>query len=81
MALVKKLTKLGNSAALVIDRPILDLLEMNNQTPIEISMGPDGQCLIIRPVRDEDENHRAFEEARKKGEKKYANTLKRLAEK
>ncbi|MCA9801983.1 MAG: AbrB/MazE/SpoVT family DNA-binding domain-containing protein [Cyanobacteria bacterium HKST-UBA02] len=79
MALRKKLTKLGNSAALVIDRPILDLLEMNNQSAVEITMGPDGECLVIRPVRDEEEHNRRFEEARKKGNKKLAPALKELA--
>lgn len=52
MAITKKLTKIGNSSALVIDRPILDLLNMKSDTPIEIFLGEDGSSLVVRPVRD-----------------------------
>jgi antitoxin component of MazEF toxin-antitoxin module len=46
--MVKKLTKHGNSLALVIDRPILDLLKIDVETPLEIST--DGQRLIVTPT-------------------------------
>jgi antitoxin MazE len=35
--MVKKLTKHGNTLALVIDRPILDLLNIDPETPFEVS--------------------------------------------
>jgi len=35
--MVKRLTKHGNSMALVIDRPILELLNIDSETPLEIS--------------------------------------------
>ena len=48
--MVKKLTKHGNSYALVIDKPILELLRVTPETPFEIIT--DGQCLVLAPVRD-----------------------------
>ena len=48
--MVKKLTAHGNSAALVIDKPIMELLHITMDTPLEIST--DGKNLIISPVVD-----------------------------
>jgi len=50
--MVKKLTKHGNSLALVIDKPILELLKITANTPLEITT--DGRALIISPCRKED---------------------------
>lgn len=47
--MVKKLSAVGNSLGLVIDRPILELLDITKDTPLEIRT--DGEALIIRPVR------------------------------
>ena len=47
--MVKKLTKHGNSLALVIDRPILDLLKIDPDTPLEVTT--DGKQLIVAPVK------------------------------
>jgi len=52
MALIKKLTKYGNCFALVIDRPILNLLGIEVDTPLEITT-PDGKKLQITPVRSQ----------------------------
>jgi antitoxin MazE len=35
--MVRKLTKHGNSLALVIDRPILELLRIDPETPLDVS--------------------------------------------
>ena len=48
--MVKKLTKTGNSLALVLDRPLLDRLKINGSTPLEVST--DGQVIVIPPVRN-----------------------------
>lgn len=45
MALVKYLTKHGNSLALVIDRPILNLLRISPDSPLEVTT--DGQRITI----------------------------------
>ncbi|MBF8304575.1 MAG: putative transcriptional regulator, AbrB family [Dehalococcoidia bacterium] len=49
--MLKKLTRHGNSLALVIDKGVLELLNIDEQTPLEIST--DGKLLLISPVRDE----------------------------
>ncbi len=75
--MVKRLTKHGNSLALIIDRPILELLRIDADTPLEIST--DGQVLIVSPVRP-DEHQQKFEEALEKVNRKYGRAFKRLAE-
>jgi antitoxin MazE len=47
--MVKKLTKHGNSLALVIDRPILDLLNIDPETLLDVST--DGKQLIVKPAK------------------------------
>ena len=43
--MIKKLTKHGNSWALVIDKAVLELLNIDPETPLEIAT--DGQTLIV----------------------------------
>lgn len=75
--MIKKLTKHGNSLAVVIDRAVLDLLKIDVDTPLEIST--DGQVLVISPVRDT--NHQdKFTKALDSADRKYGRALKRLAE-
>ena len=47
--MIKKLTKHGNSLALLIDKPILELLNITEDTRINIKT--DGTNIIIEPVR------------------------------
>ena len=75
--MIKKLTRHGNSLALVIDKPVLDLLKIDAQTPLEIST--DGDLLIISPVRDP-ERRKKFEKALKTSNRKYGKALRHLAE-
>ena len=49
-AMVKKLSAVGNSLGLIIERPILELLNITKDTPLEIKT--DGESLIIRPARE-----------------------------
>jgi antitoxin component of MazEF toxin-antitoxin module len=42
------LKQIGNSYGVVIEKPILDLLNITPETPLEIST--DGQSLNIRPL-------------------------------
>jgi len=76
--MVKRLTKHGNSLALIIDRPILDLLEIDDETPLSVTT--DGKCLIISPVKDE-KKQKAFREAVAEGNRRYGKMFKRLADK
>lgn len=45
----KKLSAIGNSLGVVIEKPILELLNIDRET--ELEMTTDGQRLIIEPVR------------------------------
>jgi antitoxin component of MazEF toxin-antitoxin module len=74
--MIKKLTKHGNSMALVIERGVLDLLKINDDTPLEIST--DGNVLIVSPVRDEDRAAK-FRDALAQVNRRYGCALKRLA--
>jgi antitoxin MazE len=46
----KKLSAVGNSLGLIIEKPILELLRIDKDTMLEVST--DGEALIIRPVRE-----------------------------
>ena len=74
--MIKRLTKHGNSLALVIDRGVLDLLEIDADTPLSITT--DGSCLIVSPVRDTARQKR-FRAALEEGNRRYGKMLKRLA--
>ena len=75
--MIKKLTKHGNSLALVMERGVLDLLKIDADTPLDIST--DGEVLIISPVRDE-KRRKKFEEAVAEANRKYGRALKKLAD-
>lgn len=75
--MLKRLTKHGNSLALVIDRGVLDLLDIDADTPLSIST--DGACLIVAPVRDA-ERREKFRAALGDVNKRYGRALKRLAD-
>ncbi|NPV58760.1 MAG: AbrB/MazE/SpoVT family DNA-binding domain-containing protein [Actinobacteria bacterium] len=75
--MVKRMTRHGNSMALVIDRPILELLNIDADTPLEITT--DGEALIITPVRDK-KRRQAFEAALEKANRRYGRMLKNLAD-
>jgi antitoxin component of MazEF toxin-antitoxin module len=74
---IKKLTKHGNSLALVIERPVLELLKIDSDTPLDITT--DGSVLVISPVRDA-KRRKEFEKALEKANRKYGRMLKKLAE-
>ena len=75
--MIKRLTKHGNSYALIIDRGILDLLQVREDTPLYVTT--DGDSLLISPVRDDKEDKK-FREATAWALKRYRRAFKRLAE-
>lgn len=75
--MVKTLTKHGNSYALVIDKPILELLKIEPDSPLEIST--DGKVLTVRRAADSARGTR-IAASLKKVNSKNAKALKRLAE-
>ena len=74
--MIKKLTKHGNSYALVIDRGIMDLLNISEKSALYVTT--DGKNLIVSPASDE-KKHVKFENALKEVNKKYGKALKRLS--
>jgi antitoxin MazE len=75
--MVKKLTKHGNSLALVIDRPILDLLKIDPETPLEVTT--DGKQLIVAPAKPSP-RRKKFEAAQELAHKRYDKAFRKLAE-
>ena len=75
--MVKKLTKHGNSLALVIDRPILDLLNIDPETLLDIST--DGKQLIVAPVTSAARRNK-FEAAQQLAHQRYGKAFQKLAE-
>jgi antitoxin component of MazEF toxin-antitoxin module len=75
--MIKRLTRHGNSLALVIDRGVLDLLEIDADTPLSIRT--DGKCLVITPVTDET-RQKKFRAALEEGNRRYGKALRRLAD-
>jgi antitoxin component of MazEF toxin-antitoxin module len=73
--MTKRLIQHGNSIALVIDKPILDLLKISIETPIEVTT--DGRNLILSPEVDSI-NESDVMHSLEKINKKYGKALKRL---
>ncbi|KPK36190.1 MAG: AbrB family transcriptional regulator [Nitrospira bacterium SG8_35_1] len=74
--MIKKLVSHGNSAALIIDRPIMDLLNVDMSTPLEITT--DGRNLIVSPVKSSS-REKKIKAALDKVNKKHGKTLRKLA--
>ena len=73
--MTKKLTHIGNSLGLVIEKPILELLSITQET--ELEMTTDGRRLIIEPVGPP--RKRRITDAAKRAMDKHENTFRRLA--
>ena len=72
----KKLKPIGNSLGLIIERPILELLNIDQNTELEITT--DGNGLYIRPVRSRLEDRVAASTSRLVNN--HDETLKKLSE-
>ena len=73
----KSLIKHGNSLALVIDKPILEMLQITADTKLEISTN--GDAILLTPIRDGKRQERIRKSLQKINEK-FGDDLKRLAE-
>ena len=73
----KRLTRSGNSLALVIDRPLLEALEIDLDTELELST--DGDVLIVTPLRDRKRKKRTADLVAEAHEQ-YGGVFRRLAE-
>ncbi len=74
--MTKRLVQHGNSAALILDKPILELLNVTMDTPLEIST--DGKNIVISPATTHTEAE--FVASLDRINARFAPTLKRLAE-
>ena len=71
----KNLTHIGNSLGLVIEKPILELLDITQET--ELDMTTDGKRLIIEPLRRG--RKRRIVDAAKRAMDAHESTFRRLA--
>lgn len=74
----KKLVRHGNSRAIVIDKAILELLKIDDDTELEFTT--DGLSLMITPVTDEAARRARLDAALARIDERYPETLRRLAE-
>lgn len=72
----KTLIKHGNSLALVIDKPILEMLQITVDTPLELTTN--GDAILITPIRDK-RRQRQLQVSLEKINQKFGDDLERLA--
>jgi antitoxin component of MazEF toxin-antitoxin module len=76
--MIKKLVRHGNSRALVIDKPVLDLLGLGEDAEFEIST--DGTSLLITPLRQYDAGRNVtFDLAAEEATVRYGSVFRKLA--
>jgi antitoxin MazE len=75
--MIKKLTRTGNSIALVLDKPMLEELGLDENAEVEVSTN--GQVIVITPKRSA-ARERRFRDAADRVNRKYAGLFKRLSE-
>lgn len=75
--MIKKLTRHGNSLALVIDRPILELLNIDPDTPLDVST--DGKQLIVSRAKPS-ARLANFAAAQELAHRRYGKAFRKLAE-
>lgn len=75
--MLKKLIKHGNSSALIIDKPVIELLGIEQDTLLDIFT--DGRNIIISPVKSKQHSAKIIKSLTKIN-KKHSKTLKKLSE-
>ena len=75
--MVKRMIQHGNSVALVIDKPIMEMLNISNDTTFEIST--DGKNLILSPQSRPNQQNDIMNSLEKIN-KRYGKVLKKLGE-
>lgn len=81
----KKLSRHGNSHAIVIDKPVLQVLGITGETNLKVRV--ERGCIVIEPVFQNESgpiptvsDDPRFQQAYEKIVKKYGKALKKLAE-
>ena len=75
--MIKRLTRTGNSIAVVLDKPLLEELGLDEGAEVEVSTN--GQIIVITPKRSA-ARERKFRKAVRKINGKYAGLFQRLSE-
>jgi antitoxin component of MazEF toxin-antitoxin module len=75
--MAKRLTRTGNSLALILDRDLLEATGIDAATPLEVST--DGDVIVISPVRPAKRTER-LQSVMDRAHQRYAGAFKRLAE-
>ena len=78
MALVKKLTTIGNSKGIILPQTVLDQLEWEGDAEIELKI--EGKKLILAPARKRYATDEEFKAVAKKVLEKHGRLNKKLAE-
>jgi antitoxin MazE len=73
----KKLTRTGNSLALVLEKGLLEAAGIDAETPLEISTN--GEVIVISPVRSAKRTEK-LRRVMERANVRYAGVFKRLAE-
>lgn len=73
----KALIRHGNSLAIVIDKPVLELLQITADTKIEVTTN--GDSIMLTPVHDRKRQSR-LQAAKQKFSTQFGDDLKKLAE-
>jgi antitoxin component of MazEF toxin-antitoxin module len=75
--MTKRLQAIGNSAGIIIDKPILDLLGITSDTDLDLKT--DGERLIITPVRDAGRRAERLTKIQSRILRKHERTFRKLA--
>jgi antitoxin component of MazEF toxin-antitoxin module len=73
---IKKLSRLGNSSAFVVDRTMMQLMDIDADTPLRVTV--EGRKLIIEPLSDA-ERAKKFNRVKAKVLRDNEEALRRLA--
>lgn len=75
--MTKRLQAIGNSAGIIIDRPILDLLGITQETDLDLKT--DGKRLIITPLENDQSRRGRLAKVQARALRRHADTFKKLA--
>jgi antitoxin MazE len=75
--MTKRIRAIGNSAGIIIDKPILELLKITRETELELST--DGERLIITPIRKPGTRKAAISTAQRRVLADHDDTFRKLA--
>jgi antitoxin component of MazEF toxin-antitoxin module len=75
--MITKLTRIGDDMAVVLEKPLLDRLGLDENSEVDLSI--DGKVLVITPQRNLTREER-FRKAADKIDKQYAEVFRRLSD-